>query len=301
MKDKGLYSVYNAPTPMHYAVDVKPGYAGLAVFERTPEGTTEGMGGIVSWEELEKHLVQIPEYGNKAGFVDFTYNECFVPDLPGAPYGGIYKGRSYIFADGMNGLDEIVDYSILDVTVGQMGRPMPWRNRFALSAREKVDYSFRFRAREGVSNALVVFMPFDVPFDQTRIEILCNIDPILLNGTTLAGRVDDDTIPKDGQWFKQWFFTAVADETALTVPAGGVLDIPFHLVWNSDGTPCDRATRFKVEADAGYLPKLRAATDTNGRGSIKVHALGLEAGDRIKVKLNAEHYSAVGSFSIEVV
>ena len=101
---------------------------------------------------------------------------------------------------------------------------MPWRNRFAQTAREKVDTSFRHRARERLSNALVVFMPIAAPFDQTRIEVLCEGDPILLNGTALAGRIPDADIPKDGIWFKQFYFHAVADGPAgevLCVPAGG--------------------------------------------------------------------------------
>jgi len=137
-----------------------------------------------------------PAFGNKAGFVDLSHNETLIPDLPGTDAGAIYKGRSYIFADGMNGADEIVDYSLLDIAVGQGAKPLSWRNRFAQSAREKIDLSFRHRAREGISNALVVFLPFEVPFDQARIEVLCQTDPILLNGTVIAGRIDDATIPK---------------------------------------------------------------------------------------------------------
>mgnify|MGYP006198500717 CR=1 FL=1 len=36
---------------------------------------------------------------------------AYVPDLPGCPFGGIYKGRSYIFTSGMRGHDEITDHA----------------------------------------------------------------------------------------------------------------------------------------------------------------------------------------------
>jgi hypothetical protein len=203
---------------------------------------------------------------------------------------------------GMIGHDEIVDYSILDILLDQRGAPMPWRNRFAQSKNEKVDFSFRFRDINQVSNGLVVFMPFATrDLTEARVELLCDRDPILLNGTTATGRYPDADIPKDGLWFKQWFFSAQPIVSGVQVEAGGSVDIPFKLTWNKDGSDCARATRFKVEVDAGYLPKSRTFTDESGEGVVRVQALGLDAGDRIKVKLNAEHYTAVGSFTVEVV
>lgn len=301
MIGQGLFAVHGTGTPLHFAVDVKPEHVGLVVFERVAEGVTEGMAGTATWAELEKYLAVLPTYGNKAGFVDYQFNEVLITDLPGTEHGGIYKGRSYIFADGMNGLDEIVDYSLIDITTGNQGLPQPWRNRFAQSAKEKIDFSFRFRALNQVANALVIFMPFDGPFTEARVEVLCDIDPILLNGTVLTGRIDDAIIPKDGIWFKQWYFSAVALEQDLEVAAGGSITVPFKLIWNKDGSDCLKQTRFKVESDAGYLPKQRVFTDSSGKASVSVHALGLEPGDKIKVKLNAEHYSGVGVMNIKVV
>lgn len=178
--------------------------------------------------------------------------------------------------------------------------PQPWRNRFAQSAREKVDLSFRHRARMQASNALVIFMPIKGPLSSARIEILCDQDPILLNGTTVAGRIDDATIPNDGQWFKQFYFHAVATET-VTVTAGGRAYVPIALRWNGDGVPCSHELALKLESDAGYLPKRRLNTDASGVGSFAVEALGLSPGDQIAVKINTEHYTAIGKIILEVV
>jgi hypothetical protein len=304
MIETGLYAITNCGVPRHYAVDVKPGYAGLAVFVPTSEGATVGMAGVMLWADLRTYLEAPPDFGNAAGFVDTRHDEVFVPDLPGTAHGGIYKGRSYIFAAGMNGLDELIDFSLLDVAVGLNAQPLPWRNRFAQTAREKVDTSFRHRARERLSNALVVFMPMAAPFDQTRIEVLCDGDPILLNGTVLAGRVPDADIPKDGVWFKQFYFHAVADGPAgevLRVPAGGRAEVPLHLRWNKDAAPCAHAMTLKLESDAGYLPSRRLHTDETGQGRFAVEALGLTAGERITVKINTEHYTAIGKITLEVV
>jgi hypothetical protein len=302
--ETGLYAITNCGVPRHYAVDVKAGYAGLAVFVPGTESTNAGMAGVMPWADLRVYLETPPDFGNAAGFVDTHHDEVFVPDLPGTTHGGIYKGRSYIFAAGMNGLDELVDFSLLDLAVGINAQPLPWRNRFAQTAREKIDTSFRHRARERLSNAMVVFMPIAAPFDQTRIEVLCECDPILLNGTTLAGRIPDADIPKDGIWFKQFYFHAVADgleDEALRVPAGGRSEVPVRLRWNKDGAPCAHAMTLKLECDAGYLPIRRLMTDQTGQGSFAVEALGLAAGERITVKINTEHYTAIGKITLEVV
>lgn len=298
--ETGLYAITNCGVPRHYAVDIKADYIAVAVFELAGPGTLSAMGGVIPWSDLRAHLETRPAFGNQAGFVDLAYNESFIPDLPDAPMGAIYKGRSYIFAEGTRGHDEIVDYALIDLAVGTDGRPLSWRNRFAQSAREKVDTSFRHRAREGISNSLVVFLPVIVPFDQTRVEVLCQIPPILLNGTVLAGNIDDATIPKDGLWYKQFYFHG-AGLPSSTVPAGGRVDVPVALRWNADGSAVAHAIALKLESDAGYLPKRRLVTSADGTGSFAVEALGLTSGDRITVKLNTEHYTAIGKIVLEVI
>jgi hypothetical protein len=301
MIETGLHVIYNTGTPLHYAVDVQETYAGIAVFARC--GAGEGLRnsvGAMAWAELSAELATPFDQDRGAGFVDMRGNGLFVPDLPGCPNGGIYKGRSYVFLDGMRGHDEITDHALIDIMTDAQGFPLPWRNRFAQSAREKVDYSFRHRARVQAANALVIFMPIKGPLSSTRIEILCDQDPILLNGTTIAGRIDDATIPNDGQWFKQFYFHAAATET-VTVPAGGRAEVPIALRWNGDGAPCAHELALKLESDAGYLPKRRLTTDASGAGSFAVDALGLSPGDQIAVKINTEHYTAIGKIILEVL
>jgi hypothetical protein len=143
-------------------------------------------------------------------------------------------------------------------------------------------------------------MPIAGPLSSARIEVLCEQEPILLNGTTVAGRIDDATIPNDGQWFKQFYFHTVATET-VTVPAGGRAHVPIALRWNIDGAPCAHALALKLDSDAGYLPKRRLTTDTSGAGSFAIEAPGLSPGDQIAVKINTEHYTAIGKIILEVV
>jgi hypothetical protein len=103
-----------------------------------------------------------------------------------------------------------------------------------------------------------------------------------------------------GQWFKQFYFHTVATET-VTVPAGGRAHVPIALRWNIDGAPCAHALALKLDSDAGYLPKRRLMTDMNGAGTFAVEALGLNPGDQIAVKINSEHYTAIGKIILEVV
>lgn len=302
MIETGLHVIYNTGSRLHYAVDVQDTYAGIAVFEVCEAGTGLRDGfGMLPWNELLPLLETPFAYVTRSGFVDLERNGLFVPDLPECPHGGLYKGRSYVFLDGMHGYDELTDYALIDIMTDNAGFPLPWRNRFAQSAREKVDYSFRHRARMQASNALVIFMPIKGQLSSARIEILCDQDPILLNGTTVAGRIDDATIPNDGQWFKQFYFHAAAAEKPITVPAGGRAQVPVALKWNGDGTPCAHELALKLESDAGYLPKRRLMTDASGAGSFAVDALGLSPGDQIAVKINTEHYTAIGKIILEVV
>ena len=301
MIETGLHVIYNTGSPLHYAVDVQDTYAGLAVFARNEAGDgLRNSVGAMAWADLLAELATPFDQERGAGFVDMRGNGLFVPDLPGCPHGGIYKGRSYVFPGGMRGHDEITDYALIDIMTDNAGFPQPWRNRFAQSAREKVDLSFRHRARMQASNALVIFLPIKGPLSSARIEILCDQDPILLNGTTVSGRIDDATIPNDGQWFKQFYFHAVATET-VAVPAGGRSHVPIALRWNGDGAPCAHELALKLESDAGYLPKRRLTTDMNGVGSFAVEALGLSPGDQIALKINTEHYTAIGKIILEVV
>ena len=306
--ETGLFSIYNVDTPLRYAVDVTSNYASIAVFEVQPEGTDifeKSAIQVDTWENALDFISKKPNdiqegYDlNSSGRLDLRANGIFIPDFPGATNGAIYRGRSCIFSDGMTGLDELTDYSIIDIMTDNEGFPTVWRNRFAQTKNEKISTSFRWRSVSDRSNALVIFMPFDTgSFDDCRIEVLCNVDPILLNSTTLTGRVDDDTIANDGLYYKKWFY--YAEGGPVSVAAGETVDIPFSMKWNNDDTAVNKSATYRVESDAGYLPKTKVTTDATGAGTIKFTALGLEAGDTASVKINAAHFTNIGKITVNV-
>ena len=126
MIETGLHVIYNTTARLHYAVDVQETYAGIAVFEPCQEGqTAPNYIGALAWHDLKAALEEPQDSFNKAGFVDLEGNGVFVPDLPGCPHGAIYKGRSYIFLDGMVGHDELTDYALIDIMTDNSGFPCP--------------------------------------------------------------------------------------------------------------------------------------------------------------------------------
>ena len=314
--ENGLFSIHNTGTPMRFAVDIKPNYAGIAVFEAAPEGVDpQDLRGMcpdeISWEMLEEYLSlppyetfepsgsQLPLDANKAGALDMRYNGTFVTGFPGESGGVVYKGRSYVYSDGMTGLDELTDYSIVDIMTDSRGFPTVWRNRLSQTKNERISTSFRWRAVSEKSNALVIFMPFDTgDFGDCRIEVLCDQDPIMLNGTELTGRVDDATIPNDGVYYKKWFYRAEA--TPVVVAPDATVEVPFSLIWDGDDTAVSTACTVSVTTDSGYLPKTKVVTDESGQGTVKFTALGLEIGDIAHIKVGVGHFTNIGKLKVTV-
>ena len=81
----------------------------------------------------------------------------------------------------------------------------------------------------------------------------------------------------------------------------GSAEVQIALRWNGDGASCAHALALKLESDAGYLPKRRLTTNASGTGNFAVEAQGLSPGDLIAVKINTEHYTAIGKIILEVV
>jgi hypothetical protein len=265
----------------------------------------------ISWDKLEEFL-SLPPYevfdpleetipldANKAGALDKRLNGIFVTGFPNEDQGVVYKGRSYVYSDGMTGLDELTDYSIVDIMTDSKGFPTVWRNRLSQTKDERVSTSFRWRAISEKSNALVVFMPFDTGnFEDCRIEVLCDKDPIMLNGTTLTGRVDDATIANDGLYYKKWFYRAEA--APVVVAPDETVEVPFSLIWDGDDTAVNTECKVRVSTDSGYLPKTTTTTDKFGQGAIKFTALGLDAGDVAHLKVGVGHFTNIGKLKVTV-
>ena len=301
--DKGLFIVKGYNTRRRfYALDVKADYVGLASFILEPDERKEGE---TDWADIEAFISE-PDTGlNKSGMPDLRRSGELIEDFPLSDGKVVkYMGRVYFHLDGMNGVDEIVDYSLVDLATTGEGIPLPWRNRFAASAREKIDTSFRHRARSLQQVGAVVFMPLAVSdLSQARIEVVTGPEGvILLNDTKETGTIDGPTvIPNDGKWYEQFYFKAQAPAD-LFVPAGGNIDIPIQLNWQKPDEPnCAAEVTLKVEEVSGFFPQKRLRTDGGGAATLTAMALGLKPGDLLVAKIGTDHFSAVGKITVEVV
>lgn len=300
-EDKGFYVVRGYNTfGRHYAVDVKPEYVGFATFTEAP-----GLEPDLEWAELKEYLETPTDRFHASGMPDQTYTGRILKDFPTAKGKTVrYGGRIYFHLDGMIGRDELSDYSIIDLATAPSGDVLPWRNRFARSSREKVDTSFRHRARNPQQIGVVVFWPLRVDdLTQTRIEIVTGPEgAVMLNDTTPTGEIDGPAvIPEDGRWYEQFYFHAEADPK-LTVPAGELIEIPIQLRWRKPEAPaCEAEVTLKVEEVAGFAPLKRVHTNAKGQGFVRASAHGLRAGEQLVLKLNTDHFSGVGKLVVEVV
>lgn len=300
--DKGFYVVKGYNTlGRYYAIDLKPTYLGMATFTevRGPEPVD------LTWDFLKEYLETPFRSFNASGMPDERYAGQVVSGMPLAGGKNVrYGGRVYLHLDGMNGLDELSDYSLIDMATDPNGKILPWQNRLAHSSQEKVHTSFRHRARRPQQIGAVVFWPLKVDdLTQTRVEVVTGPEGVvLLNDTKTTGEIDGPkVIPNDGKWYEQFYFSAVTDQT-VKVPAGESVEVAVQLHWNKPGVPfCTAAVDLKIEEVSGYVPRKRVRTNENGFATVKVHALGLEPGEKVVAKLRTDHFSSVGKIEVEVV
>lgn len=253
---------------------------------------------FMAWSDLEEHCRALPDstYAPRTSRVVRDFVDRPVLDVPGHEDQAFsFRGKAVFDLDGVLGADEVVDYSAIDIPIDHTGSPIAVVNRFSETKLAKSRQGFRYRALFPQSSGLVVHLPFVA-------ESLRDVVVEAMHGPIgYAGDRPDQTVsPAVSGSVQQFYWHIEADAPA--VPAGGSADVSFHIVVNGGGIrPQIRATRIFVEADRGYLPRREVTTDSEGRGTVRVQALGLEAGERIKLKFNATHYTALGKVFIPVV
>ena len=83
-----------------------------------------------------------------------------------------------------------------------------------------------------------------------------------------------------------------------TIDADGTDTVEFKMI-DSDDNTIDKNTTVYLEHTGGYLPKKRV-TLTNGTGSFKVKALGLESSDTFKVKIGFKTLTGITDINYTV-
>lgn len=299
-------------SPLFYKLDVQPNIITLDVYERvTPRVLTGELRGEVSNEDM------LPD-GSTAEFKSTEARRIYAPsivhysrgrtivdgatlraDLAGVKMSLIGTSNLYaglVFEEYRTNMGswEVADASVYGLFVDRSGHPLPAICVSEDHANRKA-IAHRSADVRGVNPVVFVFKPFAAD-DFTKCSInlrsnpglgfvsnvaawepldhLCAVEPLLLPGVEVS---NEPTIAADGLATVQ--VRVVNKETAETLSA--------H---------CD----LFLEATGGYLPLQRIRV-SDGLGSFKVKALGLEAGQKFKVKVGFRLMTGLADASFEVV
>ncbi len=188
------------------------------------------------------------------------------------------------------GQDEVVDFSVLDAFAdGQM-----WEPRLPQTKQTKQLYSMRHRQaarRRLLASLYVRFATGDL--SETVLHLV-DCDGCLVTDLKADKKMNGPSVPvgKAGgaTWLSHMWNVEVRQDG---VRQDGAQKFVAQLREQS-GPPINRKTRLYLESDAGYLPRRTVETDNRGRVEFVLLPMGLEAGERFKIKLNATHFTSVG-------
>ncbi len=291
--DKGLYSLGH-PSPLRIGVHLTATRLTVVAFKSV--GRAEKLL-VMDIATLAAGILGAP---SEAGAPQALFAGHAVED-PHNP-GALLAYTSHVIFDlgDLQGADEVVDYSRFEIPVDAAGMLSTWDNRLITSRWDKNEYGRRNRAKRGSGIACYVWMPLATgSFHDCRL-ILPLAGTFGFGGTADPVLIPEAEAPSDARGYLRFYWSAQVPEY-LTVTPEAWIEIPVQLVENADGTPLTHSTRLKLEALSGYLPQTRVVTDAEGRAVIRACALGLRAGDTLSIKINTDHYTAVGRVDVAVI
>lgn len=295
--DKGLYSLGH-PSPLRIGVHLTATRLTVVAFKSV--GRTEQL--LVM--DLATLAADIESCASEAGACQVLYAGQAIED-PHQP-GALLAYASHVIFDlgDLQGADEVVDYSRFEIPVDAAGMLSTWDNRLITSRWDKNEYGRRNRAKRGSGIACYVWMPIATgSFHDCRI-ILPFAGAFGFGGTADPILLGPEEAASDARGYLKFYWSTVVSEGHagnLVVAPEAWIEIPVHLVENADGTPLTHSTRLKLEALSGYLPQTRVVTDAEGQAVIRAAAFGLRPGETLSIKINTDHYTAVGRVDVPVI
>jgi len=171
----------------------------------------------------------------------------------------------------------------------------PSHNALAVSKVTK-GHPLRESRRYGAPASLFVYQPFtDTTFTDCSITMKYN------RSAGFSTNVGDWTVG-DGYNYLSDMGTALPSIAVTSgggsIDADGYDTVEFKMV-DSDGSTINHASDIYLEHTGGYLPSQRVSI-TNGTGSFRVGALGMESGDMFKVKIGFRNYTGVADVEYTV-
>jgi len=180
-------------------------------------------------------------------------------------------------------------------SAGTAGLPLAPFNRFPVSLASKMPAP-RHLAVAGINLPLQVYVPFKTcDFTQCSFRLTLHPDYGLIGNLDPGAEHSAAEIPTIGRKALPSLRLdapgAIAPEETATIGLKVV---------TGRGRPIgDAAPEIFLEATGGYLPHRRVQAEA-GAGSFRFMALGLEAGDTIRLKAGFRHFSGVAEAEIRV-
>jgi len=180
-------------------------------------------------------------------------------------------------------------------SAGTAGLPLAPFNRFPVSLASKMPAP-RHLAVAGVNLPLQVYVPFKTcDFTQCSFRLTLHPDYGLIGNLDPGPEHTAGEIPAIGR--KALPSLRLNAPSALEPDASATVDVR---VVTGRGRPIgDVVPEIFLEATGGYLPHRRARADA-GTASFRFMALGLEAGDTVRLKAGFRHFSGVAEAEIAV-
>lgn len=286
MKLVSRHAYVGSPFDHFYDVLVFEKRAALAVW-RLCEGDSEAS---LSQENWNNRAIEYPVTGTVAS------GKVIGSKQPDAKY--TLSSVSNIDLKTRIGAGEWVDRSnwlfLLD---GE--KPLPPINLNAETHRTK-QRSPRYLEQNKLNCALQMIVPFaSRALTDCSFSLCYNADHGFASNLVTWDEADLIEVTKNGYNFK-WY--PVFELTGpKTIKADGTAYLTLKLRTPDGETLPGESTEAYFETVSGYLPKTRVPISGEGEVKIKAMALGLEAGDEMRVKVGFRHYTGVSEHTLQVV
>lgn len=298
--------------PLFYKVNIQPDIISLAVYERLViKAGTDTLIGEVSREDVlpegstatDQNIDARSIYAssialNRWGRVAID-GETVDPRLAGQKV--VHLGTSRLFNERLFGGQrvnlgqwELADCSVYGLFVDRQGYPMPPTTVTADHANRK---AVAFRAAEAMNAtpAMFVFRPFEGD-DFTKCSVTVRSNKLLGFASNEA-----EWEQLDYQFMVEpLVLPGVEVESNPIIATGGTATVKVRVVNQETDELLDANCELFLEATGGYLPQQRI-TVKNGIGEFRVTALGLDVGEKFKVKVGFRLMTGLADAKFEVV
>lgn len=207
-----------------------------------------------------------------------------------------FLGATFLDLDGALGRTEWTDFGNWVFPLDRDGTPRIPFNRY-IDSRDSRVRTPRLLTLRGFNCALQIYVPFaDCDFDA------CSFSLTLHQDYGLIGNVDpgvettyEEVLKGAGQAFPKLTFSG-----SETIPADGSVALSVALTDWADDPITDKAPQIFLETTGGYLP-LNRIVPASGSAEVRVMALGLKSGEKIRIKAGFRHMSGLAEHTLTIV